>query len=249
MSTSYKSRCNVIRLINISIMIYFFGCSSLFAQVFDTSIDDAGDIAFIAYHDNIDGFAFVFLDDCPNGTTIRFIDEGWNGTAFNSVTSEGEDLWTNNTGATLAQGTVVKIESANNSPVASVGTVTEIESGFSLSLVSDQIYAVTGTRAAPGTFLAFVGNGTTDGGNAISFTGTGLVAGQTALIIPTNGTSEEGYYTGATSCNGTLVQCSAMINTIGNWSIGEYTYPTVVPDSFSGGALPVELSSFSITMN
>ena len=85
----------------------------------DGAIDDPGDIAFVAYHDDDDGFSFVLMDDAPNGTSIRFIDEEWTGAAFASAEGggEGDVLWTNNTGSTIAKGTVVDIVDADDAEV------------------------------------------------------------------------------------------------------------------------------------
>ena len=203
---------------------------SLYAQQ-DGMIDDPGDIAFVAYHDDDDGFSFVFTDDCPNGTSIRFIDEEWDGSMFVSATSEGEVLWTNTTGAVIPAGTVIHITDADDNDLgiaASLGTASEVDGGFTTGEINDQIYAVTGTRAMPGTFLAFVGSL----GNGVdiiaSLANTGLTNGTTANVIGDN----EGYYSGSTNCNGTLTQCLQMINNSGNWTMGAFTYPGGAPSSF-----------------
>jgi len=203
------------------------------AQILDNTINDPGDIAFVAYHDNDDGFAFVFLDNCPSNTSIRFVDEGWNGTEFNSAASEGEVLWTNNTGNTINAGTVIVITDADdntNGISASMGIASEIESGFTTGTANDQIFAITGTRSAPGVFLAYVG-AALDGSNVITLVGTGLVSGQTAVFF-----EGEGVYTGSTVCNNSLTECAAMINTASNWSIGGFQFPGAQPSNFSGSA-------------
>ncbi|NMH89212.1 T9SS type A sorting domain-containing protein [Flavivirga algicola] len=221
--------------IKIIVCVWVLCSFSLYGQIQDGVIDDPGDIVFVAFHDNDDGFSFLFLDNCPNGTSIRFIDEGWNGTSFNSTTSEGEVLWTNNTGTTIVAGTVIDITDADDNNLgiqATLGVATEDESGFSTGVTNEQIYAVTGTRAAPGTFLAFVGD-TDDGSDPASLSGTGLVAGSTALILIDN----EGYYTGSTTCNGTIEQCATMFNTSGNWTTGSFSFPSAVPDTADGSAI------------
>ncbi|SEL22912.1 Calx-beta domain-containing protein, partial [Aquimarina amphilecti] len=219
------------KTITLFFFIQFF-LSSIYAQVQDGIIDDPGDIAFVAFHDNDDGFSFLFLDDCPAGTEIRFTDEGWNGSAFNSTTAEGEVLWINDTGNTIAAGIVIDITDADDNTAgiqASLGTATEDDLGFTTGVSNEQIYAITGTRAMPGIFLAFVGD-TDDGATPASLAGTGLVAGSTALIILDN----EGYYTGSLNCNGTIGECSTMINDINNWTLGSFNFPTDVPNTFAG---------------
>ncbi|WP_170827426.1 BspA family leucine-rich repeat surface protein [Roseivirga sp. 4D4] len=200
-------------------------------------IDAPGDIVFVAYHDNDDGFSFVLLDDCPTGTEIRFTDEGWNGTSFNSLTSEGEVLWINDSGATLPIGTVVNIEDADDNGLgisASSGSASEVESGFTTGVTADQIFAITGTRATPGVFLAFVGNSSLDGSSTNTLTGTGLVLGSTAVDLG----SGEGYYNGPDEFNGTITDVAITLNTFANWQLGAFTFPPDVIDGFGGSVFP-----------
>lgn len=195
------------------------------AQIIDSTIDDPGDIAFVAYHNNPDGFSFVFLDHCPNGTSIRFVDEEWNGERFVSAQTEGEVLWTNDTGQTLSSGTVIHIENANdNAPgiTASQGIAIEDDGGFSLDLTDDGILAITGTRSSPENFLAFFGD-TTDS----SLLGTFLSNGQTANQDASYGA---GYYSGVSHCTGiTIGDCASRLNSKNNWTIADtFDYPAFV---------------------
>ena len=230
---------------------FLFSISHVFSQNNNGSIDAAGDIAFVAFHDNDDGFSFVFLDDCPNGTVIRFIDEGWTGSGFASASSEGEVTWTNNTGSAISKGVVIDIVDADDNLggiTASQGTASETDSGFTTGVANEQIYAVTGTRAAPGTFLAFVGNASIDGSTSITFSGTGLTAGSTALSLGDG----EGYYTGSSVFNGSLNNAASTINTAGNWTVAPFSYPAVVPDVFTGSAFssnnaPTDISLSPLT--
>ena len=211
----------------LAIVFSLIGFNASFAQNNNGAIDAAGDIVFVAYHDDDDGFSFLLLDDCPNGTSIRFVDEEWNGTGFASSTSEGEVIWSNNTGSTIAKGTVIDITDADDNGAgisASLGIAIEDDLGFSTAN-GDQLFAITGTRATPGVFLAFVG---CDTGNTLS--GTGLTNGSTAVI-----TCFEGYYSGTTSFS-TLSSAATTINTIGNWTTGDFSFPSVVPDTFTGSA-------------
>jgi hypothetical protein len=198
------------------------------AQIIDSTIDDPGDIAFVAYHSNPDGFSFVFLDHCPDGTSIRFVDEEWDGASFVSANTEGEVLWTNDTGQTLSQGTVIHIENANdNAPgiAASQGNAVEDNGGFSLDLTDDGILAITGTRSSPGIFLAFFGD-TTDS----SLLGTSLSNGNTANQDSSYGA---GYYSGASNCTGvTIEDCASNLNSKLNWTLTDvFDYPAAVINS------------------
>ncbi|CAM1361490.1 conserved protein of unknown function [Tenacibaculum soleae] len=229
-----------------SFLFIFLGILNTISQNDNGQIDAPGDIAFVAYNDDDDGFSFILLDDCPNNTSIRFTDEEWNGTAFVTPTGEGEVKWTNNTGNTITKGNIINITDADDNSggiTASSGTASESDTGFTTSNI-DELFAFTGTRAAPGTFLAFIGDI-----NGNSLANTGLTDGVTANII-----TQEGYYNGSTICNGSLADCAALINTSSsNWSFGGYSFPTTVPSSFSGstfnGGTPTVSSVSSSSAN
>ncbi len=205
-------------------MLIFALSNSIFSQIQNNSITDAGDIVFTAYHNNPDGFSFVFLDNCPAETTIRFVDEEWNGSAFASENYEGEILWTNDTNTTISQGTVIIIQNADDdiNISASTGSAIEINSGFSIANTNDGIMAITGTRSSPGVFLAFFGDTT-----ASSLVGTSLINGYTANQQSNYGT---GYYSGGQNCNGlSITECSERLNNTANWTIeSTFDYPEIV---------------------
>lgn len=217
-----------------TIIFFFLFFNMSFAQQ-DDMINDPGDIAFTSYATTIDGYSFVFMDNCPAGTVITFTDEEWLGAAFSSATSEGENAWTNNTGSTIASGTVIIVQNANDNPSVNIGLVTESESGFVLA-DGDQMTAFIGTRAFPTVFLASVGefDCCTD---AHTLSGTGLVNGTTAIQL-----SSEMVYNGSTDCNGTLTECLQQINNAGSWS--NTSFPSTVDTQFGGSLLPVDLVSF-----
>ena len=215
------------------------------AQVQDGNLDDPGDIAFVAYNTTSDGFSFLLLDEISNNTSIRFSDEEWTGSAFNSLTSEGDVLWVNDTGATLLPGLIVTIENANDDEfiTASVGTATEDDLGFTMAN-GDQIYAYTGTRSSPGTFLAFVGEDqSVDPTNSAVLTGTGLTSGDEALL-----TATEGRYTGTTSCSSTATACTGVTNNTSNWTFSTFAF-TSVADFFTGSLFAETPGTVSITGN
>ena len=209
----------------------------------DGAINDPGDIAFVAYHDNLDGLSFVLLDDAPHNTSIRFVDEEWTGSAFSSPTGEGEVLWTNNTGSTIAKGTVIEITDIGGVGMSpSHGTAIEADSGFGTAN-GDQVYAITGTRAAPGTFLAFVGESQDlNGAETAVLTGTGLTAGTDAKLIVT-----EGYYSGSTACNSTVSACLQQINGASWIGTAGFSYPADSPSSFSGALFASDSTPPAVT--
>ena len=242
---------------------------SAFAQNNNGTIDAAGDIAFVAYAtnptNNITGFAFVLLDDCTNTTPIGFTDNSWNSSgAFAS--SEGEIVWTNTTGATISKGTVIKFAGAVGNSVTlwtisntSVNIGSFTLSGSFSTANGDQVFAYTGTRASPGTHLAFVGGITTStlcfqgspyGSGCNSGTPSALVFNGAKAVNVQTGSR----YTGATLCNGTLTACNTMVNTAGSWGTTGFTgiatqaaFFAAIPNTFTGTALPVELTAFHAT--
>ncbi|RKN06402.1 hypothetical protein D7036_08975 [Aquimarina sp. BL5] len=218
-----------------------------FSQNQNNLIDAPGDIAFIAFHtdnggaDQEDGFSFILLDDAIDGTTITFIDEEWDGTQFSTATNEGDLIWTNNTGNMIDAGTVINITDADGDmEMASIGTVDEINAGFNLAAPED-IVAVTGTRANPGIFLTAI-----DGDNGFPFnsTNTGLSSAQILLI------TDQGLYTGPTTCNSTIGDCLIQIyDSTNNWNFGNYTHPDDVVGNFTGNAFLGDMISPTVSIS
>ena len=181
------------------------------------------------------------MDDCPAGTTIKFTDEEWNGTTFG--TGEGDLTWTNNTGTTIVKGTIVTITDAGGNTMSiDVGTITESDSGFGTAN-GDQIYAMTGTRAAPGTFLAFIGEDQIiNASETAVLTGTGLIPGVTAKL-----TATEAYYDGITTFNGTVVAAAATFNGSTWTGTGGYIFPATVISSVDGSVFITASTTPTVT--
>ncbi|WP_298312828.1 Ig-like domain-containing protein [uncultured Aquimarina sp.] len=231
----------------IALLMVIFISFKAFSQNQNNLIDAPGDIAFIAFHtdnggaDQEDGFSFILLDDAIDGTTITFIDEEWDGTQFSTATNEGDLIWTNNTGNTIDAGTVINITDADGDmEMASIGTVDEINAGFNLAAPED-IVAVTGTRANPGIFLTAI-----DGDNGFPFnsTNTGLSSAQILLI------TDQGLYTGPTTCNSTIGDCLIQIyDSTNNWNFGNYTHPDDVVGNFTGNAFLGDMISPTVSIS
>lgn len=250
------------KLLTITLLAFCLGFISnpSFAQVQDNAIDDVGDIAFVAYAttttNGITGFAFVLLDNCPNNTSIYFTDDEWQGGPSFS-TGEGDLTWTNNTGSTISKGTVIKIcgTTANvwTSVSVNTGSVNVGNTAFSTAN-GDQIYAMTGNRTTPGTFLAFVGGITT---TSLSFNNTPFGSGTAPSASLTGygvNITSGSMYTGSTVCNSTVTACNTMVNTAGSWGPTGFTglsssaaFFGAIPSFFTGSVLPVELTSFTVT--
>ncbi|MFY0591878.1 beta strand repeat-containing protein, partial [Roseivirga sp.] len=250
------------KLTRLLVLVIFclFGLIPLKAQNNNGSIDAAGDIAFVAYHDTNDGFSFIFLDDCPAETIISFIDDEWTGSAWAGV-GEGELVWENNTGSTISKGTIVDVTNADDNGTgiaATTGSIYENDSedtpnysGFNTSIGNtDEIYAVAGRRNnVSSTFLAFIGRAGTS-----TLSGTGLTNGTTAHEFSGSfTTNSEGYYSGTTSFSGSLASVASAINSSSNWANGSFTFPSVVPNEFTGStfsggnAAPTDITLSSTT--
>jgi autotransporter passenger strand-loop-strand repeat protein len=175
----------------------------------------AGSIAFTGFNgDGNDNLSFVALTDIPQGTVINFTDSNWNGTSFASgSSSESTIAWTAT--SAVASGTVIDINNIGKGTFgASAGTVTFTNANNTgLSNDSEVVYAYVGSASAP-TFLAAISNvgyATGDG----TLTGTGLVAGQTAVSF-TGGLDIVGY-NGPRSGLASFADYLAAIGNTANW--------------------------------
>jgi hypothetical protein len=200
----------------------------------------AGDIAFVGFNTDggTDAFAFVLLKAVNTGTAIRFTDKEWNGTMFNS--GEGDMLWTAD--SSLAAGTIVTIQ-PDTAFKASTGTLTG--GGGGLGKTGEQMFAITGTVASPGTFLAAIGMGSPNGGlvaNGADMDKTSLVpAGLTLGTNAVNVANMNAKYTG--TLTGDAASLLASISDAAQWtSLGDTT-----PAAVTANQLVLGYPSLSIT--
>jgi len=199
----------------------------------------AGDIAFVGFNTDggTDAFAFALLKAVDAGTAIRFTDKAWTGTAFTAT--EGDYLWTAT--SALEAGTVVTIQ-PDGTLTASTGTLTG--SGGGLGKGGEQMFAITGTIAAPGTFIAGIGMGTTGGlatsgadGDKTSLVPTGLTLGTNAVSVA----YINAHYTGTLS--GTSSDLLASISKSSNWTSNGNATPAPVV----GNKLDVGFSALTVS--
>lgn len=208
----------------------------------------AGSIAFTGFNaDGNDNIAFMVAEDIAAGTTIYFTDNEWNGSAFNT----GESIFSWTAGATVAAGTVIRIDTINGTPTTNAGSVAYVDgANKGLSNGGDTIYAYVGAPTVPTAFLAAVAS---DGFNADNglLTGTGLFAGATALEF-TGGIDIFGY-TGPRTGLASYAAYVAALNTAANFTSqnagGDQSNDGVTPDApfptdgFTTGGAPVETQS------
>ncbi len=221
-----------------------------------------GSIAFIGFNaDASDGFAFIAIDAIAAGAVIRFSDNEWNGLpvgaggAFNS--GEGGLTWTN-TGAEIPAGTVVEL--VNTSVPATRSANFGIISGGSVALGNsdESIFAFVGSsESVAETFLTAVTN--TNGGFTTAtgsglLAGTGLVAGQTALVLPRTDGADVATFDPAAAGSSFATRDAALtaFNTTANWvaqsGSGDQSIDDVTPDApfLTDGQSPIAGVTFSI---
>ncbi|MEA5565287.1 choice-of-anchor I family protein, partial [Anabaena sp. UHCC 0399] len=186
-----------------------------------------GDIAFISFNGDEDGWSIVTFVDIVPSTIIYFSDNSYNGTSFGT----GESSFEWNTGAnTITAGTVIrfsKIDAATRA--ASVGTFSVATgTNIGLSVSSETIYAYLGTSATtPNVFLTAV---STEGVAAL--TSAGLTNGVDSIVL-TNST-DYGIYNGLRTGESSFANYKTLVNNSSNWTVDTTNdYSTTVPDTTS----------------
>ncbi|GEM_PF-6232949 len=194
----------------------------------------AGDIAIVeANSDGNDNFAFVILKPIAASTIIRFTDNGWdNSGSFRN--NEGILEWTAPVGG-VSCGTIVHIDNTSSGTIsASSGTISKINTSFSLSTDGDQILAYQGTESSP-IFIAAINFGAGNWSNATTSNNSGLPPGLT------NGTNclyvggNDNWKYNITNINNTKANVLASINNSANWTshnstVQNYTGTITVTD-------------------
>ncbi|MDH2404217.1 hypothetical protein QCM77_30330 [Bradyrhizobium sp. SSUT18] len=213
----------------------------------------AGSIAFTGFNgDGNDNLSFVALADIPQGTVINFTDSNWNGTGFaTGSNAESTIAWTAT--SAIPTGTVIDINNIGKGTFGtSAGSATFTNANNTgLSNDSEVVYAYVGSSTAP-TFLAAISNvgyATSDG----TLTGTGLVAGQTAVGF-TGGLDIVGY-NGPRSGFASFADYLAAIGNTANWATqngsGDQSADGTTPDApfpttaFTVAAAATQTISFS----
>lgn len=112
-----------------------------------------GDIAITGYHcQSVDRFSFVLLKNFTAGQTINFTDASWLTATNNFDSDEGMITWTVPAGGLIA-GKEITINCATNTATlygaGNPGTVTVVTASLNFNTSGDQLFAFTGTLAAP----------------------------------------------------------------------------------------------------
>ncbi|MCC5627362.1 hypothetical protein LC613_03960 [Nostoc sphaeroides CHAB 2801] len=196
-----------------------------------------GDIAFISFNADEDGWSIVTFVDIDPNTTIYFSD----GTAASAIaigSSESSFLW--NTGSQkIAAGTVVRFSAIDStSRASSIGTFTVVNSSeLGLNTTDETVYAFLGNSATtPTTILTAVSSEA----NNNSLTTVGLTDGVNAIKLTSS--TDYGQYTGSRSGQASFVNYKALVNNSANWTIdigGDGA--TIVPNTTNLAISPVEI--------
>ena len=204
-----------------------------------------GDIGFVSFNADEDGWSIVpFVDIDPN-TTIYFSDSA--ATSATAIGS-GESSFQWSTGAnTITAGTVVRFSAVDIAArAASVGTFTIVNStNIGLSATAETIYAFLGTSGtAPTTILTAVSS---EADNT-SLTNVGLTAGTDALKL-TSSTDFAGYTGSRTGAANFAAYKSSVFNPA-NWAIDVGGVGTsVIPDTtkFAIANSPAPIASIDLS--
>ncbi|WP_292866989.1 putative Ig domain-containing protein [Nostoc sp. LPT] len=194
-----------------------------------------GDIAFISFNADEDGWSIVTFVDIDPNTTIYFTDnEATSLTAFNT----GESYFQWNSGVnTINVGTVIRFSAIDNAAnlAASIGTFNRVSvsgsSNYGLSASSDTIYAYLGSSAnSPTVFLSGISNDTNSQGTT-DLTAAGLRIGTNSILL--NSSADYGVYNGSRSGESSFATYKLPVNNVNNWTVdtvnGDYT--TTVPNT------------------
>ena len=201
-----------------------------------------GDISFISFNADEDGWAIVTFVDIDPNTTIYFTDnEATSSTAFN--TGESYFQWISGA-STISAGTVIRFSAVDSSTLlaASVGTLSRAtvtnSSNYGLSATADIVYAFLGSLSSGvitvSNILTAVSSGdVATAGNAVSLaiTNAGLTIGTNAILLRTS--ADYGEYSGSRTGQSNFSNYKSLVFDVANWTVDQTdaTYTTTVPNT------------------
>jgi hypothetical protein len=215
----------------------------------ETPTLSVGDISIIGFRsDADDGISFVTWVAIPNGTSITFTDNAWDGSAL--LTNENTAVWTNNTGSTIAAGTVIAGTFPSSPGTWDLGTGTSgTLSGIAAG--GENIFAYQGPACNP----SFIHGLSTNGAWLTS----GIVANETsylpAALNVSNGNFvvtphiDNGQFTGSRSNQSTLAAYKPIVHNSSNWTYNDdgTVFGTLSSTDFTLGSNPEV--NISVTSN
>lgn len=195
--------------------------------VAEATLVGPGDIAFIRYNaDGFDDFAIVLLADADAGQQVSFNDNEYSSTFMQFGQAEDHFVW--QIDQALAAGTVVTftdLDRGSTLPSVSHGSILNPTTNImQLNAAGDGIFAYLGTDPKfPDAFLgAFLAE------SATALNGTGLVAGDTAVVVTPG--SDEAQYVGDRQTQMSFPDYRPLIGDVaGNWQVRTADTGTLPP--------------------
>jgi hypothetical protein len=214
---------------------------------------NSGDIAFVSFNADEDGWSIVTFVDIDPNTTVYFTDnEATSPTSFN--TGESYFQWTSGSNLIIA-GTVIRFSAVDNATAlaASVGTLSRAtvsgSTNYGLAAGGDVIYAFLGSSAnAPTKILTAVSTGdTVTTGDPI--TNAGLTVGVNATLLRTS--ADYGEYAGSRNGQSSIENYKSLVFNAANWTVDQTdgVYTTIVPNvaNFEISGVVTPLAGVTIT--
>jgi|GEM_PF-1289234 len=198
-----------------------------------------------------DAFSFVLLRDCPANTTIYFTDLGWTGSGFQPLAcsagsgsqTDGVIQWSS--GSTAIRAGKQIVVSCKYSPTATVGTVSTVTptnnskndtyiAWISLGLAGDQLFAFTGSVAAPTIIGGINVNRKTweSSLSACDFTSSSSVKPATSAVLDFPSINAVNARYNCSTLLGVPASLRSQIQDTTQWS-KDYTLSTSFPSSFN----------------
>jgi predicted extracellular nuclease/2',3'-cyclic-nucleotide 2'-phosphodiesterase (5'-nucleotidase family)/Ca2+-binding RTX toxin-like protein len=213
---------------------------------------NSGDIAFVSFNADEDGWSIVTFVDIDPNTTIYFTDNEATGlTSFNS--GESYFQWTSGS-SVISAGTVIRFSAVDNatSLAASVGTLSRAtvsgSTNYGLAAGGDIIYAFLGSSAsAPTKILTAVSTGdTVTTGDPI--TNAGLTVGVNAILLRTS--ADYGEYAGSRTGQSSIANYKSLVFNAANWTVDQTdgNYATTVPDT-TNFVIATDLPTVSLSVS
>ncbi|MFM7603129.1 MAG: PEP-CTERM sorting domain-containing protein [Pseudanabaena sp.] len=208
---------------------------------------NSGDIAFVSFNADEDGWSIVTFVDIEPNTNIYFSD----GTATSPTSiGSGESAFLWSTGAsTITAGTVIRFSAIDSaSRTSSVGTFTVVNSSnLGLSATAETIYAFLGSSATTPTIVL---TAVSSEANNNSLTTVGLTAGINSLKL-TSSTDFAGY-SGSRTGQASIADYKSLVFNPANWTIdvggdGALVVPNTTNFQASGVVSP--LAGVTITQS
>lgn len=247
------------------VRVYHFGGGASATPTFTIAVEGptvlaVGDISILGFNSNApDNFSFVTWVDLKDNTVIKFTDNGFlsSGSATGSNNGRGGEnyvIWKNNTGNTIAAGTVIKVEGVTTTTgSASAGSASGLNG---ISSGSDQLFAYQGAatsgsnpdwaaNSSPTTFSGTILYGlnigsawlTSGGGSSsTSYLPSELnVANGNIVLNP----AQTGEYSGSRTNQPTMSQFRTLVNDPSTWTTATSGTTTLSNTAFTTGTSSV----------